>query len=285
MIPDNQMFAGRNVGSMPAQLAVCQSCLLGFRSPQPSKSELADLYESGSETAWSEGSEVIRKDWELAAQWVERIGASRVLDIGCFDGGFLEMLPATILKAGVEINPAASQRAAERGVQLVASDFHDLDVVAETFDLVSAFDVIEHVHNPKAFLETLSAVVRPGGYVLFATGNLDSPTWRVLRSRYLYSWYLEHIAFVSPRWVNRHAQSLGFEVAAIDRFSHTSDKQFGFLIGLLKNCAYRISPRLANAVRVMSRHSSLEEPPTLSAGPPAWTSARDHILVVLRKKK
>ena len=163
MILDNQRFAGRNVGSMPAQLAVCQSCLLGFRSPQPSKSELADLYESGSETAWSEGSEVIRKDWELAAQWVERIGASRVLDIGCFDGGFLEMLPATILKAGVEINPAASQRAAERGVQLVASDFHDLDVVAETFDLVSAFDVIEHVHNPKAFLETLSAVVRPRG--------------------------------------------------------------------------------------------------------------------------
>ncbi len=282
-IPDNQMFAGRKVGSMPAQLAVCRACHLGFRSPQPRQSKLVDLYESGSETAWSEGAEHVRRDWELAAEWVNRIGASKVLDIGCFDGGFLGMLPGSVFKAGVEINSAASQHAAQRGVKIVAKDLHDLDVVAEKFDLVSAFDVIEHVHDPGAFLATLSEVVRPEGYVLFATGNLDAPTWRVLGSRYLYSWYLEHISFVSPQWVERQAPRLGFAVVAIDRFSHTSDAQFGFLIGMLKNGAYKMSPRLMDALRARAGQSPSGELPDVPTAPPAWTSARDHIVVVLRK--
>lgn len=278
------MFAGRNVGRMPAELAVCRSCLLGFRSPQPSKSVLGELYESGSETAWSESAEHVRRDWELAADWVKRVGASSVLDIGCFDGSFLEMLPAPLLKAGVEINPAASQRAAERGVKIVATDLYELGAVAEKFDVVSAFDVIEHVHDPGSFLQTLSDAVLPGGYVLFATGNLEAPTWRAMGSRYLYSWYLEHISFVSPTWVKRHAPEIGFEVVAIERFSHTSDVPFGFLKGILKNGGYKVSPRLVDALRVMARRVELGERSFAPAAPPGWTCARDHILVVLRRK-
>jgi SAM-dependent methyltransferase len=280
-IPDNQMFAGRAVAPMPAELAVCRSCHLGFRSPQPARAELAALYGAGSESAWS-ADEQVRRDWQLAAEWVNRVGASSVLDVGCFDGGFLELLPGTISKAGVEINAAAAQRASERGIEIVAADLHDLATVTEKFDFVSAFDVIEHVHDPSAFLAALSEVVAPGGHVVFSTGNLDAPTWRAMGSRYLYSWFLEHIAFVSPHWVRRQAPRLGFDVVSIDRFSHTSDVRLGFLAGMLKNGAYKMSPRLLDAVRAKTRASQSEGEPVVPAAPPAWTSARDHILVVLR---
>lgn len=282
-IPDNRMFAGRDVGSMPARLAVCDSCHLGFRTPQPRQSELADMYASGSETAWIESSEQVRRDWEMAVDWVKRSDASRVLDVGCFDGGFLELLPASVFKAGVEINGAASKRAGERGVEILASDLHHLAEVAEQFDFVSAFDVVEHVHDPSAFLATLSTVVLPGGFVVISTGNLDALAWRAMGSRYLYSWYQEHLSFVSPQWVRRQAPRLGFDVVAIDRFSHTADARFGFLIGMLKNGAYKMSPQLVDAVRAKTNRSRTEEVPDAPIGPPVWRSARDHIFVVLRK--
>ncbi len=276
-IPDNHMFAGKNVGSMPAVLAVCTTCHLGFRSPQPLKVRLGELYAGGSESAWSEPDDHARRDWNLAASWVARVGATRVLDVGCFDGGFLGLLPATIVKAGVEINPAAVERAAAAGIEIVANDLHDLESVDVEFDLVSAFDVIEHVNDPRAFLDGLLHVVRPGGHVAFATGNLASPTWRLMGSKYLYSWFLEHISFVSPRWIRREAPSLGYRVVSVERFSHNSAARFGFLAGLLKNAAYRLSPRLVDSLRARS------QPGGVPAAPPGWTAARDHILVILQR--
>jgi SAM-dependent methyltransferase len=275
------MFAGKEVGLMPAELAVCRTCHLGFRTPQPQLDDLGALYESGSESAWSI-EELDRADWTMAAGWVDRLGATSVLDVGCFDGGFLGLLPDSIKKAGVEINPAAARRAAGRGVEIVAKDLNDLADFTEKFDLVSAFDVIEHVHDPSGFLAVLANVVTPGGYVILATGDLEAPTARLMGSRHLYSWYLEHISFVSPRWTRRAAPRLGFDIVSIEHFSHTSEVRLGFLTGMLKNGVYRISPRLMDKVRAAVRPS--QEMSALPTPPPAWTSAKDHMLVVLRRR-
>ena len=280
-IPDNRMFAGNDVGLMPAELAVCRACRLGFRSPQPRLDELGALYESGSESAWC-ADELEREDWDMAAGWVDRLGVTSVLDVGCFDGRFLELLPSTVKKAGVEINPAAAQRAAGRGVEIVARDLNFLSELTEEFDLVSAFDVIEHVHDPSGLLAVLANLVPPGGHVIFATGDMEAPTARVMGSRHLYLWFLEHISFVSPRWVRQAAPRLGFDIVSIEHFSHSSGVRFGFLAGMLKNGAYRLSPRLLDQVRSRVRPS--EEASPVPTSPPAWTSARDHMLVVLRRR-
>jgi hypothetical protein len=100
-------------------------------------------------------------------------------------------------------------------------------------------------------------------------------------SRHLYSWFLEHISFVSPRWVRRAAPRLGFDIVSIERFSHSSAR-FGFLAGMLKNGLYRFSPRLLHKVRARARPS--QEMSAVPTSPPAWTSAKDHILVVLRRR-
>lgn len=281
-IPENRLFAGNLVSPLPADLAICLECRLGFRSPQPPQAELVRLYECGAETAWT--IEVDQRfDWNVAAECVAKVGASSVLDVGCFDGGFLELLTKSVRKAGVEVNAAAAQRAAELGIEIVADDLHDLAAIEERFDVVTAFDVIEHVHDPSSFLACLSTAVKPGGHIIFATGNLAAPTWRLMGRRYLYSWYLEHIAFVSPRWIRREAPNLGFEVVSITRFSHTSHVRFGFVLGMLKNGVFKISPRLLGEIRFRLARSNEEL--AAPVAPPAWTSARDHILVLLRKTK
>lgn len=281
-IPRSESFAGQVVPPMPARLALCRACHLGFKSPQPSRERLAELYAAGSESAWVIEDQA-RPDWREAARLVQETGAATVLDVGCFDGAFFDLVDDSVGKFGIEINPEAAARAQARGVEIVAADLHELAMLATEFDCAVAFDVIEHLHDPAEFLAVLQRIVKPGGHVIFATGNFSAPTQRLMGSRYLYSWYQEHIAFVSPRWTLTHAPRLGFEVVRITRFSHHGKGAPAFLVGLGKNTVYRVAPRLL--ARVRRRLRDTQDGPAAGSvlPPPAWLSARDHFLVLLRK--
>ena len=139
----------------------------------------------------------------------------RVLDVGCFDGGFFDHVGPGVDRYGVEIHDVAAANATDkRGVQIVAASYTELAGLGASFDAVVSFDVIEHVHEPREFLTALAAVVRPGGSVIVGTGNADAPTWRLMGSRYWYSWYPEHISFVSPRWFAQAAPASGLRAGA-----------------------------------------------------------------------
>ncbi len=107
---------------------------------------------------------------------------SRVLDCGSYFGNFSRMLQT----AGYRVDAAdsygrygavfdsviASMRAA--GIQIIdTTDAGVLDAHTETYDAVLAMGVIEHVpHTPRALLNTLSRVLRPGGVIVIDTPNL-----------------------------------------------------------------------------------------------------------------
>lgn len=260
---------------MPARLARCRRCGLGFRNPQPDQATLAALYAAGSETAW-EIADLPRPDWRRAVSMIEQIGAATVLDVGCFDGSFLASLPPSVGRYGIEINREAVRRAENRGVNIVANDLHDLESLAEQFDCVAAFDVLEHVHDPARLLSFMLGAVKPGGHLVFATGNFAAPAHRLIGSRYLYSWYQEHIAFVSPAWTHLQARRLGFEVVALERFSHHPSGKRGFVMGALKNAVYRAAQPMIDRVRGRT-------PAGMTPGPPVWTSAEDHFIALLRR--
>lgn len=276
-IPVASSFAGNPMEGFAADLAVCRTCGLGFRSPQPPQDVLARLYEAGSGTAWSEAT-TDRRDWEIAAEMVARVSAANVLDVGCFDGAFLDSLPPGVERVGIEINVDAAATAKGRGVRIAAEDLFDASLGEERFDLVAAFDVIEHVHDPRAFLGTMAGLVRPGGHLLFATGNLDARTWKLMGSRYLYCWFQEHIAFVSPRWTLAEAARHGLEVVDIVRFGHGPQGARAFLAGAVKNLLYKLAPGL------IARLRRAGVAPDVALPPPAWTGARDHFVALLRVK-
>lgn len=281
-VPSSSTFAGRAVPPMPARLGVCRDCHLGFKSPQPSLARLAQLYAAGSDSAWLVEEEP-RPDWRAAAQLVGELGSSTVLDVGCFDGAFFDQVDVSVGRFGVEINPDAAARARGRGVDVVAADLNDLAKLGREFDCVVAFDVIEHVHDPAAFLAELGRVAKTGGHVILATGNFFAPTQRLMGSRYLYSWYQEHIAFVSPRWMQMHAPRLGFNVVRVTRFSHHPRGVRGFLVGSVKNAVYRLAPGLLERLRARFRDGEPGAAVGIATGPPAWLSARDHFIVLLEK--
>lgn len=119
------------------------------------------------------------------------------LDIGCGAGILSEPLArmgATV--TGIDPSPAiiaaAKAHAAESGL---AIDYRTVTVeeiaaTGDTFDLVTALEVVEHVPDMSAFVAAAASVVRPGGLLVFATINrtLKAFLLAIVGAEYVLGW-------------------------------------------------------------------------------------------------
>jgi SAM-dependent methyltransferase len=104
----------------------------------------------------------------------ERAGGQRVLDLGCGTGyGAAELAEqAAQLVAVDRVQPAPQSRRSP--ARFLRADIAGLPLVAESFDLIVSFQVIEHLEGPTldAYLHAVAQLVRPGGTVLVSTPNI-----------------------------------------------------------------------------------------------------------------
>jgi len=109
-------------------------------------------------------------------QAVKHASGRDVLDVGCNTGyGTIRFAPVAGRVVGVDVSPRAIEAARDRATdgrpEFIQTSGFDLPFPAETFDLVTSFQVLEHVPDATAFLRELARVVRPGGTVILATPN------------------------------------------------------------------------------------------------------------------
>lgn len=197
-IPNSDYFAGR-VLDHPidgGRLWICDGCQSMFRHPVLQASAYLDLYSNGAADEWSadEG----RQDLAIIRGLIAQNGHScSVLDVGCGAGEFLATLPTEISKYGVEPSVAAAAAARARGVSILSPTLAELSP-HRVFDAITMIDVIEHVADPREFLDQAMPHLAPGGQLIVATGDPRNVLWhRIFRSRFWYSSFPEHITFPS----------------------------------------------------------------------------------------
>jgi len=286
-IPATDAFAGRRFSSSfwGGSLYRCQECYLGFRWPRMPKKRLELLYVQGSEHNWATTPE-LRRDWCIARSWIRTVypSAARVLDVGCFDGGFLDLLGNSYQRYGIEIHPIAKNRLATRGIKIVAADIDELSVTRQPFDCITCFDVIEHLESPKSFLSQCVNALKPSGHILISTGNLDAPTFRFMGSRYWYCTNAEHISFISPEWCHRVAERMGLRVSQFTTFAHGSTDIESRVKDTVKNIFCKLMPSFFAYLRKQGwGKKNAREHPELAEHPPFWGSASDHFMVLMSR--
>lgn len=286
-LPDSNLFAGRALPeTLPGgSLYRCRACRLGFRHPRLPKPRLDALYAAGSEASWTWDA-ADRADWTLAARTLAELrpGPARVLDIGCFDGTFLAALGPHIDKSGIEIMPAAAELARAKGVRMVAQDYQSLASTPSEYDAITAFDVIEHVEHPLAFLALVARALRSGGLLMISTGNLDAWSWALMRNRYWYCAIPEHISFLSVSWFEHAARELGLVLERVVRYPHAQATLKRRAMETAANVTYLVAPSAIAALRRRGvGNVSRDLAPELGGDyPPGWFTATDHVLVTLR---
>jgi 2-polyprenyl-3-methyl-5-hydroxy-6-metoxy-1,4-benzoquinol methylase len=99
----------------------------------------------------------------------------QVLEIGCGSGDFLKKLLALgHTGVGLEINQKAIRLARDKGLDVTLGTIEKYaESSSREFDVVCAFQVLEHLSDPLAFLRSSLQCLRPGGLLIFAVPNGD----------------------------------------------------------------------------------------------------------------
>jgi 2-polyprenyl-3-methyl-5-hydroxy-6-metoxy-1,4-benzoquinol methylase len=103
------------------------------------------------------------------------LGAS-VLDIGCATGALLENLRADSWNVkGIEISkPQAEYARNKRGLDVSHLPLEANNFQPESFSTVIASHLIEHLNSPSAFVKEVFRILKPGGFFIVITPNIDS---------------------------------------------------------------------------------------------------------------
>ncbi|MBI5827509.1 MAG: class I SAM-dependent methyltransferase [Deltaproteobacteria bacterium] len=155
---------------------LCLDCFALFMNPGYSSYGFKTLF---AEAGCSYGSMSGRADEQR--DWLDGRGllgeGKRVLDVGCYDGGFLSKLPENVLKTGVDIDGPAILRGRERhartGIEFIHGAFETFDI-DKTPDLITVFHVLEHLPGPVEVLKKLRAISHAGTKALIEVPILEN---------------------------------------------------------------------------------------------------------------
>ena len=127
---------------------------------------------------------------------IPQSSSMQVLDVGCANGMVLRTLPATWRRVGMDVTETLLQLAGAEGIETHICDFDNqaFPFPGETFDLVIANDVIEHVLHTDTVLNEISRVLKPSGRLFTSIPNINQPI----------SFFMQFVLDLTPMFAARY---------------------------------------------------------------------------------
>lgn len=98
----------------------------------------------------------------------------KVLDLGCGTGDFIKILNKKNKEIeGIEISKKVAQIGQKKGFKIKIADLHStFPYPKNTFDTVTAGEIIEHIYDTDFFLEEIKRILKPNGFLVLSTPNI-----------------------------------------------------------------------------------------------------------------
>ena len=202
----------------------CNSCEVVYLEPR--EDDLRNYYREAYKTRYSGvigGSLSSKENFRLSLPLQQgRINeikhlispATVALDIGCSAGFFLYALKDYVHDCiGIEYNEEDAQFVErELGIKIYREPIEHTDVPHESFDLITLFQVLEHIEDPLGFLKTVSKYLKPDGYICIEVPNIGDALISIYHvESYADFWFREpHVFYFSPRTLLMLLEKSGF---------------------------------------------------------------------------
>jgi len=227
----------------------CEECGLLFQWPRPSGAELRRAYEGVVDPLYM----AERDNRILTFRKVARaLGPARgrsLLDVGAYCGYFLEVAREAGWRAeGLELSRWAAARAREAGFEVHGVPLRELARGGARYDVVTMWDVLEHLPDPREEVEAARQLLRPGGELHLSTIDTGSLVARLLGARW--PWLMDmHLVYFDRATVTALLEESGFRVRRVALYSHTVSA--GYLLRKVGASFPALRPLAAALARVV----------------------------------
>jgi 2-polyprenyl-3-methyl-5-hydroxy-6-metoxy-1,4-benzoquinol methylase len=195
----------------------CRVCGLMYANPRWEANLVRENYNVVEDPTYVEEREGRVLTFQRNLQPFEDLIASnsqsrRLLDVGCHIGVMVELAQERGWDAwGVEPSKWAAEQARARGLNVVNSILSEADFAENSFDVVTMWDVVEHLPDPAEEIRQVHRVLKPGGIFAIHTIDIESVFARVMGKRW--PWLMEmHLYYFSPRTLGKMLKQNGFEI-------------------------------------------------------------------------
>lgn len=215
----------------------CQNCGFVVLHPKPSQEDFNSLYPEDSYPPFLTTQKrrlfsnfviscVSLKRSHRVFQYQQR---GRLLDIGCASGYFLEEM---VRRGGwdcvgIEPSPQTAKETASRlGISVIPNSIEEAVLEENSLDVVSAWDVLEHVRDPRIALKKIYRWLKENGLFIASMPNIDSLEYRLFRRFWFNLDPPRHFWHFTTRTIQQLLEDEGFHVARIETSFWSSCEAF-----------------------------------------------------------
>lgn len=190
--------------------------------------------------------ERIRKFFGRDMRRLPPISPGHMVEIGCASGDYLmQMQAAGWSTEGIEFSPSATAQARARGLHVQTASVESAEPPQKPADIVTAWMVLEHLHQPVEDLRKIRTWVKPDGYLVGVVPDADA--WdRKKFGTYWYALHLpNHLFHYTPKSLRRLLAEAGWDLVQV-RWQANANNLFNTLEAWLLD---RDHPRALKWVR------------------------------------
>jgi 2-polyprenyl-3-methyl-5-hydroxy-6-metoxy-1,4-benzoquinol methylase len=199
----------------------CNICEMIFLNPVFKDDELELYYQlnnSNQALAHDSESDFYRRIYLSGLDLIGKyINKGNILDIGCSSGFFLDIAAGKFSAYGVELNQIEVEIARSKGHFIWDRPIDKIEFkVEDSFDVITLWDVFEHIKDGKKYLLNLKNKLRKNGVVFMQIPSANSLAARIMQEKCNMFDGLEHVNLYSPNTIIKLAMNSGYKVLAIE---------------------------------------------------------------------
>jgi len=229
-----EIFRSSSDTELMDQMVACKSCGLVYLNPRFNEKIILESYSEGTDTRFASQNHLrIRTFRRVFDRWAKRFGVSSgdsspVLDVGCAAGAFPKAADELGFPVvGVEPSAHLSGYAREEfGLDVRTGVLEDQHFPDASFQVITLWDVIEHLSNPVQSLQEIHRILKPGGHLVVNYPDYDSWPCKIMGSRWPF-FLSVHLTYFTPKSIDALLAKAGFQILRLER--HYQTLELGYL--------------------------------------------------------
>jgi 2-polyprenyl-3-methyl-5-hydroxy-6-metoxy-1,4-benzoquinol methylase len=232
---DQVILTGRDrLHNLPGEFTVvkCRSCGLMRTNPRPTPETIGFYYpdnygpyqftkvsknkKQNSPQSLPLHQKITRRIFEFNERRLPSLSPGRMLEVGCASGEFLHKMANQGWEVeGIEFSEKAAEAARSLGYKVHIGSLETTPEPEQKYDLVVAWMVLEHLHDPMLGLKKLHSWVKQGGWLAISVPNAASLEFQVFKD----AWYAlhlpNHLYHYTPKTLNQVLASGGWKMKKV----------------------------------------------------------------------